>query len=109
MWKFLCRFFGSPIKVNAKVRQIPKEVSFLDAQAFDLDNWGVSFPADVNGSRIRCLISMEALQDHFGGGDSDPDEVFQANSIIIRETAKRMILNGRVKDGILEIRSSDFA
>lgn len=110
MWKILSRlFFGRPRKMKSTVQQMPTEVSFLDTQFFDLNYNSVSFPADVNGSRVRCLISMEALQDHFGALGPDAVEVFQMNSEFIRATAKRMILNGLVQDGILKIRSDDIA
>lgn len=70
----------------------------------------VSFPAEVDGKRIQCAISWEALQDNFGGNAIPPLDCFRANRHAIEAKAARLIQRGRFEaDGSVFIRSQDGA
>lgn len=75
--------------------------------------WGgerdvVFFPADVDGKRIRCAISLEALQDNFAGGSMDPVDCFRQNRSRIEAKAAKLISQARFEsDGLILILSQD--
>jgi hypothetical protein len=83
---------------------------------FDTDEWYdhhrrkvVWFTARVDGKRIDCGISIEALGDHFGAYHDDPLPVFRANRGRIEAAAAMLIMQGRLEsDGTLLIRSADL-
>ena len=69
----------------------------------------VWFTASVDGKRIDCGISIEALGDHFGAYYDDPLPAFRANRARIETVAARLIEESRFEsDGTLLIRSSDL-
>jgi len=66
--------------------------------------WGLD-----RGARIRCVISQEALDDHFHGDNRNKLEVFRENRPAIEELAQRKYLNGQVEpDGTILIRTADI-
>jgi len=82
--------------------------TFPAVEAWDGNRDLVSFPADVNGNRIRCAISWEALQDNFGGNNVAPLDCFKANRPRIEATAAGLIQKGRFEaDGSILIRSQN--
>jgi len=46
---------------------------------------------------VRCEISREALDDHFGGDEKDKLEVFRANRKDIEDIARAKYLSGRTE------------
>lgn len=83
-------------------------ISFSDIEAWDGDRFAVSFPAEEMSQRIRCAISWEALQDHFGGDNVTPVEAFRANRCAIERIAEGLITMSRFEqDGSILIRSQD--
>jgi DNA-binding transcriptional ArsR family regulator len=67
--------------------------------------WGLD-----RDQRIRCVISREALDDHFGGDNRNKLEVFRENRPTIEEIARRKYLSSRVEpDGTVLIRTADIA
>ena len=59
--------------------------------------------------RVRCEISQEALDDHFGGDGKDKVEVFMANRREIEELARRKYLAGKTEgDGSVLIRTVEL-
>ena len=90
------------------------------------DNRGLSFPdsghqtdtargaifwGEDGKKRIRCIISREALEDHFSDGDRPrPDAAFQAYRGEIEAVANRKYARGRLEpDGSIIIRTEDLA
>ena len=58
---------------------------------------------------MRCEISQEALDDHFGGDGKDKVEVFRANRKAIEEIARRKYLAGQTEpDGSVLIRTVEL-
>jgi hypothetical protein len=54
----------------------------------------LAFPAVVNGERIRCAITAEALEDHFRAASLREDDLigaFDANRRAIEHAAQRML------------------
>lgn len=77
-------------------------------EAWDGNREVVTFPVFLNKQRIRCAISLEAIQDHFGGKDLPPLDVFRAKRSAIEGIAKRLIERQRFEqDGSILIRSQD--
>lgn len=65
--------------------------------------WGLD-----GGNRIRCEISEEALDDHFGGSRNDELKAFLAHEWEIEEIARRRYLAGKTEpDGSVLIRTLD--
>ncbi len=59
--------------------------------------------------RVRCEISQEALDDHFGGDGKDKVEVFRGNRKAIEEIARRKYLAGDTEvDGAVLIRTTEL-
>jgi hypothetical protein len=66
--------------------------------------WGLD-----GNSRVRCAISREALDDHFGGARRDKVEVFKEHRQAIQEKARRKYLAGDTeRDGSVLIRTTDL-
>jgi hypothetical protein len=83
-------------------------INFLNIEAFDGGRLVVSFPADNNGQRINCNISLEALQDNFEGNNIDPIICFKSNRNRIEQKAIELIKLRRFElDGSILIRSAD--
>ena len=58
---------------------------------------------------MRCEISQEALDDHFGGDGKDKVEVFRANRKAIEDVARRKYLAGQTEpDGSVLIRTVEL-
>lgn len=83
-------------------------IAFPSVEAWDANRGVVAFPADVNGKRVHCAISWEALQDNFDGNDVAPLDCFRANRGAIEAKAESFIRHGRSEpDGSILIRSQD--
>lgn len=79
-------------------------IHFPLKSAYDFDAGSISFPAEVDGAPRRCLVSEEALQDHFGADGIDDrllTEYFEANRGAIETVAADKIRNGAVGDVVL--------
>ena len=85
-------------------------IEFPDEETWDSSTGMVKFPADCNGNRILCAITIEALTDHFGAErGSDKIGPFQTSRMVIEQAAEQMIWAGRIEDdGSVVLRSSDF-
>jgi len=60
-------------------------------------------------ARVRCEISEEALDDHFGGDGKDKLAVFRDNRAAIEEEARRKYLAGHTElDEAVLIRTGDL-
>lgn len=75
---------------------------------YDSERMSVVFEGRDGEKKVRCLISEEALEDHFGDND-DPLGTFRANRERIESEARRKYLAGDVKpDGSVLIVSMDL-
>lgn len=60
-------------------------------------------------AHVRCEISQQALNDHFGGDGKDKLPVFRANQKVIEESAREKYLAGQLEaDGSILIRTFDL-
>jgi len=74
-----------------------------------LDPGVVMFWGQDGETRVRCEISREALDDHFGEDGKEELEVFRSNRPAVEQAARRKYLAGRTEaDGSVLIRSSDL-
>ncbi|KVT61887.1 DUF1488 domain-containing protein [Burkholderia ubonensis] len=54
----------------------------------------LAFPALVEGGRVQCAITAEALEDHFGAAsprEQDLADAFVRNRPVIESAARRML------------------
>ncbi|MFM0060909.1 DUF1488 family protein [Paraburkholderia phytofirmans] len=54
----------------------------------------VAFPAEVDGARVQCAITAEALEDHFGAASLREDDLiaaFNSNRHPIEHAARRLL------------------
>jgi hypothetical protein len=86
------------------------KIVFPHVETWDGSNDQATFPANVDGERMLCRISWEALTDHFGGDrGGDPVEPMRANRITIETKAEALIRAGHFEeDGSVLLRTSDF-
>jgi len=87
-----------------------KELVFpAPEERFDAMRDAVVFWGLDRGERIQCVISEEALDDHFHGDKRNKLEVFRENRPAIEELAQRKYLTGQVEpDGTVLIRTADI-
>jgi hypothetical protein len=77
-------------------------------ERYIFDREVVVFWGQDGATRVRCEISQEALDDHFGGDGKEKVEVFRANRKAIEEIARRKYLAGRREaDGSVLIRTGE--
>ncbi len=55
----------------------------------------IAFPAEVDGTRVQCAITAEALEDHFGAASLRDDDLITAFELNRRpiEHAARQLFN----------------
>jgi hypothetical protein len=80
----------------------PNERWFFDREVVVF--WGQDL-----GTRVRCEICQEALDDNFKGDGKDKVQVFRANRKAIEEFARKKYLEGQLEpDGSVLIRALDL-
>jgi hypothetical protein len=87
------------------------DLSFPDKEArYNFDRGVVVFWAEDGTKRVRCAISREALDDHFGADKTkNKEEVFQEHRRSIEQEARRKYLAGDTEtDGSILIRTGDL-
>lgn len=87
-----------------------KELVFTaPEEQYDFNRDAVVFWGQDRTDRIRCVISEEALRDHFHGDRKDQIQVFRENREAIENLARQKYLSGRVEtDGTVLIRTADI-
>ena len=72
---------------------------------------GVNFWGEHGKNRVRCLISREALDDHFSdGGRLKPDSAFLVHRAEIEAFASRKYARGQLElHGFIVIRTGDLS
>ena len=66
------------------------QISFPAQEAPD-ENDGIRFPVLINGKRVGCQITVEALQDKFGMRDANSMKTFKAKRQAIENCVADMI------------------
>ena len=87
------------------------DLSFPEKEArYNFDRGVVMFWAQDGKKRVRCAISREALDDHFGGDDKpNKEEAFQEHREAIEQEARRKYLAGDTEpDGSVLIRTGEL-
>lgn len=85
-------------------------VVFPNTEAWDVLTECATFPANFNGQRIHCRISLEALQDNFNSKKDVPIDCFRVSRSRIECKAEAKIVRGQFEqDGTILIRSRDGA
>ncbi len=81
------------------------EILFLNNEEWFSNLEVVHFSADVNGERVKCVVTWEALVNHFGRSDEEAIDVFRTNRDSIESIAKGLIQRNRFEsDGSILIR-----
>jgi hypothetical protein len=102
------RFVAQRVKWSLEQRK--RELKFPEPkERYIFDRKVVAFSGQDGATRVRCEISEEALEDHFGGNGKDKVKVFRANRKAIEEIARRIYLADRTeRDGSVLIHSADL-
>ena len=87
-----------------------KQIIFSGNRAWDNDKDSMSFEVEIDGKRTRCLISREALDDHYGANQGKTvEQAFDDNQDSIEDVARRIINNNQINaQGEYLIRSRDI-
>jgi fido (protein-threonine AMPylation protein) len=101
-----CDFVAQRVRWSLERR----DVKFSEpGEHYIFDRRVVVFWGRDGEKRVRCEISTEALDDHFGGDGKDKVAVFRANRRAIEEHARRKYLAGITEpDGSVLIRTRDL-
>jgi Fic family protein len=85
-------------------------LEFADQQHHTEADRGTIFWGEDGDKRVRCMISREALDDHFSDGDRlQPNAAFQAHRAEIEVFASRKYVRGQLEpDGSVLIRTGDL-
>ena len=90
---------------------MPHEIEFLPSEDYNSTNEIVEFFAKVDGEKVRCTISIEALWGHFGPTGVTPQELletFRWNRSGIEARAAELINRGEVQGKQLVIFFDDL-
>ncbi len=72
-------------------------IEFDDGAVWVADRTSVFFRAKVDGKNVKCFVSREVLDDHFGGDNAhDYVQVFQKHRNEILAVTEKMIRAGCV-------------
>ncbi|MCU7874990.1 MAG: DUF1488 domain-containing protein [Candidatus Thiodiazotropha sp. (ex Lucinoma borealis)] len=83
-------------------------IIFPSGEAWDSNRDIVTFLSYVDGKKIICCITWEALQDNFNCNNVEPIACFKANRHQIEEKAEILTRRSRFKkDGSIIILSGD--
>ena len=83
-------------------------IEFPDGHTIDPDSSGVNFLALVDGVKITCTVTAEALQDNNPSNRMDSSESqFSANKFVFQDIAESKIRNGDVLNNRVIIGSND--
>lgn len=87
-----------------------KTIEFPRGQyAWDGDLMAIAFPATINGKRIKCIVSSEALEDHFGARASDRETAFLSSwEDIIRVARQKINAGDYLENGVILVSTFDF-
>lgn len=99
---FIGMYFGHPA-------HSPESITFPREQRWDITHGCVEFPAVVDGERVICRVSEEALEDYFGAtGSDDAIPTFVANRTKFERIARDKLMVEEFTDGAILIRTDDF-
>ena len=85
------------------------QILFPRDQQLTFDNSGVDFPAIVDGRRVVCKISREALDDHFKADIEGPLHAFLKHRSEIETKAKELLEQQKTQpDGLILINTLDI-
>lgn len=85
------------------------KIVFLEEQQVGIGSSSVKFPALVDGRRVMCKISGEALDDHFGADMEGELNAFLKHRGQIETKARKLIEQQSFQpDGSILIRSLDI-
>jgi len=83
-------------------------IQFPNIHAVDPITFGISFPADVDGKKICCLVTIEALQDiNPSRATDDAETQFTMNKYKFQKIAEAKIKLGEMQKGNVIITSVD--
>ncbi len=102
---------SSVMRILAVLGMVDERVlTFAKSDArYDSLRMVVLFAGKDGDKTISCAISLEALEDHFDGGNRDPVKLTRANRARIEHEARRKYLAGRLEsDGSVLIKTEDL-
>lgn len=84
-------------------------ISFPPKSAYIPNLPSIAFPVVVDDHLRRCMVTEEALIDHFGASSYEPthlQQVFESNRALVQATVEERLRTGARGDLIL--RTQDF-
>jgi hypothetical protein len=84
-------------------------ISFPPKSAYIPNLPSIAFPVVVDDHLRRCMVTEEALIDHFGASSYEPNhlqQVFESNRALVQATVEERLRTGARGDLIL--RTQDF-
>ena len=86
------------------------QIAFLPGETNDTTLWMVWVCAVVNGHRVRCGMSYQALRTHFGADWENPMPAFVTHRRQIEQIFTTFIQQHRMEDDMtLVVRAHDLA
>jgi len=87
-----------------------RQLIFPDPEEwYDKHRMSVFFNGKDGDTVVQCIISREALEDHFGDDKEAPLKIFKANGERIEHEARRKYLGNQLEaDGSILIRTGDL-
>lgn len=87
-----------------------KQIVFTGKSAWDAGKESMAFQVEIDGRKTRCLVTREALEDHFGADRGKTvEQAFNDNVSAIESAAKKIINKDQVnQDGEYLIKSRDI-
>jgi len=71
-----------------------KKIDFSGKRAWNPTSDSMSFEVEIDGNKKRCLISREALEDHYGAYQGKTvEQAFDDNQSAIEVAARKLINN----------------
>ena len=78
-------------------------------ERYDFDRMSVFFNGKDDDTIVKCGISRETLEDHFGDDGEAPLKIFKANRERIEYEVRRKYLGNQLEaDGSILIRTTDL-
>jgi len=84
-------------------------VTFEPIEEENVENEQIVFNADMDGQRIQCAITYQALRDYFEADYSDPLFAFMEARSKIENLANKIMSEGQILDNKLLITSQYIA
>jgi fido (protein-threonine AMPylation protein) len=105
-----CAFIAERVRWSMEQKPVGRDLQFPEPRShYNIDRGAVVFFGTDGTKRVRCAVSREALDDHFGADGRDKLDAFRRHRRAIEDAARRKYLAGATeRDGSVLVRTMDF-